>query len=130
MPEPSPRDGESPSASISRFFQEDSTAKRWMEHQMNEVMPKMVESAMVLQTLTPHEGRDEDPAFWLQLGAAIMLEKPVIAMVFEGANVPEKLRLIADEIVEIPEDGIGPEAGERMKAAIKRVTDRLDAEEA
>jgi hypothetical protein len=66
-----------------------------------------------------------DVKFAVELGFSIMLDKPIIAVVMAGTQVPAKLLKIADEIIEAPAnmnlDG-DPEFGARMAAAISRVT--------
>lgn len=59
---------------------------------------KMNSSAFVAQ-LVPDE--DEfDVKFAVELGASIMLNKPILAIVMPGRTVPSKLRLVADRVVE------------------------------
>ena len=41
-----------------------------------------------------------DVKFAVELGAAIMLDKPILAIVPLGTKIPRKFRLIADEIIE------------------------------
>lgn len=42
-----------------------------------------------------------DIKFCVELGASIMMGKPVIALAVAGAPVPEKLRLVADAVLEV-----------------------------
>lgn len=64
-----------------------------------------------------------DPKMAMETGYMILLDKPIIAVVSPGAKVPNKLAMIADEIVE---GEIGdPDFADRMKAAIDRVKEKL-----
>lgn len=105
-------------------MREDATFKRWIEHQMDEVIPQLSSSAMTIQLLPDEEGKI-DPAFCLQLGASIMLDKPIVAVAIEGRDIPPKLQMIADEIVTLP-DGVSPEGAEQMQTAIERIGKKLD----
>jgi hypothetical protein len=57
--------------------------------------------------------------FAVELGFSIMLDKPIIAVVAPGTQVPGKLVAVADEIVE----GVPGQPGfeERFHAALARV---------
>jgi hypothetical protein len=61
----------------------------------------------------------------VELGASIMMDKPIIVMVRGEEPVPEKLRLVADEIVRVPRGPFGEEANRLMLGAITRMNDRL-----
>jgi len=95
----------------------DPTAKRWIKQVLTDMVPKMKDSAIVCSILPDYEG---DVKFWVELGASIMLDKPIIIVAFEGRAVPEKLRRVADEIVICP-DGVNPESTDELVAAFKRV---------
>lgn len=95
----------------------------WARHVKTEMVPKMRESAMVV-SLVPKEG--SDVKFAVELGYAIMLDKPIIAVVTPGASVPRRLAEVADEIVEgSPSD---PSFQQRLQEAVGRVVARLEAE--
>jgi hypothetical protein len=99
------------------------TAKRWIEHVLNDMEPKLADSAFSV-SLVPDD-REGDVKWWVELGASIMYDKPIIAVVFNNRPIPEKLKLVADEIVRCP-NGVDELAGEKMQAAMKRVIDRLE----
>jgi hypothetical protein len=62
-----------------------------------------------------------DVKFAMELGLAIILDKPVLAVVLPGATVPPKLRQVADEVVELT-DGPGSQAGQaEVQAAVLRM---------
>lgn len=66
---------------------------------MEGLVPKLMDSTVAV-CLTPSEENFVDAKFCVELGVMIMLDKPIIAIVAPGAEVPEKLRKVADEIVE------------------------------
>lgn len=96
----------------------DPAAKRWIHHVLDEMEPKMASSAVVV-SMVP-EDREGDVKFWVELGASIMLGKPIIALVLGDREVPPKLALIADEVVRCPQ-GVDPAASDALAAAVERV---------
>jgi hypothetical protein len=94
------------------------TAKRWVQHVLNDMEPKLADSVLSI-TLVPDD-READVKFWVELGASICMNKPIIAVVFNDEPIPPKLALVADEIVRCP-DGVDPAASDKMQAAIERV---------
>jgi hypothetical protein len=59
----------------------------------------------------------------LELGAAILFDKPLLVVVLPGQPVTAKLRLVATEVVEI--SGINrPADQEKIRLAIERITRR------
>jgi hypothetical protein len=99
----------------------DPAAKVWVEHVLAEMAPKLENSAVSV-SLVPTD-RHGDVKFWVELGASIMMDKPIIAVVFDNAPVPAKLRLVADEIVKMP-GGVNPNNSQALAAAIHRVLNR------
>lgn len=63
------------------------------------LVPKLKQSAVCI-SLMPPEGMELDAKFCVELGAMIMLDKPIITLVTPGEKVPPKLALISDHIVE------------------------------
>jgi hypothetical protein len=97
---------------------QDPTIKRWVQHVLDEMVPKLRNSAAVAQIVP---GPDEvDVKFCVELGATIMLEKPIIVVVFGERRLPAKLAAIADEVVRLPE-GVNPEGADELAAALNRV---------
>jgi hypothetical protein len=103
------------------------TAKRWVEHVLSDMEPKLAGSALSV-SLVPDD-REGDVKWWVELGASIMYDKPIIAVVFNDGPLPEKLKLVADEIVRCP-NGVDELAGEKVEAAIARVVERLEGDKA
>jgi hypothetical protein len=94
------------------------TSKAWIRHVVDEMVPKLAGSAAVI-SIVPADG-ELDIKFCVELGASIMLDKPIIATVFGDRPVPPKLLAIADEVVRLPE-GVGPESSRELAAALRRV---------
>jgi hypothetical protein len=101
-----------------RDFWQEPSAKAWVHHVLDDMVPKLESSALVAM-LVPDD-REGDVKFWVELGASIMMNKPIIAIVFTDAEVPPKLASIADEIVRCPR-GVNLQASEAVAAAVKRV---------
>lgn len=92
----------------------DPATKRWARRVIDDLVPKMRNTGAVI-SLVP--ATETDVKFAVELGFAIMLGKPIIAVVRPGTQVPPKLVLVADEIVELGADG----SFDGLPAAIGRV---------
>jgi len=79
--------------------------KRWADDIRRRLIPKMRGSETVLM-LAPDLEADFDVQFAVQIGAAILLEKPLILVVHTGRVIPPKLRAIADKVIDVDLDGI------------------------
>lgn len=84
---------------------------QYVDHFRREVVQKMHESAYVV-TLVPGEF---DVKFATELGAAVMMGKPILAVMMPGAKVSEKLARVADKIVHVDVD---TEDGRKKLAAV------------
>lgn len=94
--------------------------QEFVDHFRKDALQKLDESAFVM-SIVPKE-HDVDVKFAVELGASIMLDKPIIAVVLPGARVPNKLRLVADRVVEAD---IDQEAGRQAVArAIREIAMR------
>lgn len=100
---------------------DDPTAKQWVQHVLEKMKPEMEASAAIAQIVP--DDPEGDVKFWVELGASIMMEKPIVAVVFPGRTIPPKLARIADEIVHLP-DGVTPAASEDLADAIDRAVER------
>ena len=96
--------------------------EEYLEHARKELVPKMPGSAFVM-TLVP--GGEPDLKFCLELGLAIMLEKPLIVAVSPGSHVPERLMQIAAAVVEVDMEDPSKGAQElgRVMARLKKELD-------
>jgi hypothetical protein len=97
---------------------QDPSVERWVQHVVDEMVPKMRSSAAAIH-LVP-ESTEIDVKFCVELGAAIMLDKPIIAVALGRRQVPAKLAAIADDIVYLPH-GVDAASSDELAAAIKRV---------
>lgn len=88
----------------------------YAERALTELVPKVEESAIVI-SLVPR-GK-QDIKFALELGMSIMMDKPIIAVVPKGRQVPAKLVAVADALVEGDFDD--PSLSGRLREAMQRV---------
>jgi hypothetical protein len=100
---------------------QDPSAKRWVRQVLEGMAAKMAHSAVVCSVVPDGDG---DVKFWVELGASIMMDKPIIAVVLGDRAIPTKLEAIADEIVRCPE-GVNPAASEDVAQAVARIMERL-----
>lgn len=63
------------------------------------LFPKVRDSGLFL-TITPSDGKP-DAKFCLELGYALMLDKPIITLKRPDQTIPGKLFLVSDKIVEV-----------------------------
>jgi hypothetical protein len=78
----------------------DPSFERWKAHVLKNLIPK-IEGSNIFVSLTPSDKFKTDVKFAVELGFAIMYNKPIIAVVPPGTEVPEKLIKVADRIVEL-----------------------------
>ena len=83
--------------------------RAWKKRVEEELAPK-IKGANICLHLVPQPG-DIDAKFCVELGMAIMLDKPIIALVRPGAKTSKKLMTVADEIIECD-----PEAEDGQRA--------------
>lgn len=82
---------------------------------------KLEESAIVMTIALP--GNKPDPVLALQIGIALLLEKPLILVAVRGAWLPQRLRQLADAVVEGPSIA-DPETAAKLQAAMADVMRR------
>jgi hypothetical protein len=95
-------------------------AERYARDVLVNMVPKLKSSEIALSLVPGGEG---DVKYWVELGASIMFDKPIIVVVTGDRKLPPKLELIADEIVRMPEDADQWDqvVQDTMTAAIERV---------
>jgi hypothetical protein len=74
---------------------------RWRQFEADvrkNLIPQMRDSANVLM-IAPDISSDFDVRFALQIGASVLLEKPLVLVVDGDRTVPPKLERIADRII-------------------------------
>lgn len=69
--------------------------RQFVKHTREDTAKKMASSAFVM-SLVPDE---VDIKFAVELGLAIMLDKPLMFVLGPGTHIPEHLRRVADKIV-------------------------------
>lgn len=69
----------------------------WRKAVETELIPKL-ESSSAVVSLVP-EG-ETDIKFAVELGLSIMMDKPIVAVIQPGSQVPAKLVKVADHIIE------------------------------
>lgn len=97
---------------------QDPTAVAWVRHVIDDMVPKMSSSSAVV-SIAPSDG-EGDVKFWTELGASIMLGKPLVVVAFGDDPVPDKLRLVADEVVRL-QAGADPAGAKELQEALNRV---------
>lgn len=95
-------------------------AQDWIKHCAQEMIPKMADSAICVSLVTGNSAKDIK--FCVELGAMIMMDKPVVVVATEGQTISKKLAAVADEIVFLPAgDPHGQEAAQRISAVISKL---------
>lgn len=101
--------------------------KAFVKAIIGELVPKISDSAFFL-TLCPQDGGEGDVKFWVELGCAIMLDKPIISVVpyaeHDKLRISRKLRIVSDEIVYAP-DGMNDAVGDEIRDVLERMRQRL-----
>lgn len=101
----------------------------WLEyaaHVQKELIP-MIDQSAITMSLVPDAPNKIDVKYATELGYCIILDKPILAMVTPGVEVPPKLKMIADEIIE---GGPGdPGFEQRFTAAMDRMKDNITKKE-
>lgn len=90
----------------------------YAEHALTDLVPKLQDSSVTV-SLVPRS--ETDIKFALETGMSIMLDKPIILVISPGTKVPDKLRKVADAIIETDGIGTDPTFHARLGAAIERV---------
>jgi len=83
-------------------------------------LPKILSSGVCL-AVVGGDGTDVDVKQAAELGAMLLLDKPIILVCTPGAVIPSRLRRAADVVIEEwhPDN---PDAQDRMAAALRRLT--------
>ena len=76
----------------------DPQIKRWMRHVRENVLPMVERSNVAISLVPPVE--KVDIKFAVELGMMIMLDKPIVVVIEPGQQIPMKLAMVADKIVE------------------------------
>lgn len=71
--------------------------QEFVDHTRRQTLAQMVDSAIVV-SINP--GGEPDIKYAVELGLSIMLDKPILLVSMPGREIPERLRRVADEVVE------------------------------
>lgn len=96
--------------------------RRFAKHVRTE-LADMIGKSKVVVSIVP-EGTI-DAKFAVELGASVMLDKPIIALVQPGTKIPEKLARVVDRFVEV-RDPASEESREHLMEALQEVLAEMD----
>ena len=83
-------------------FENSEEFKKWKKYQEENVFPN-ISNSDIFVSLVPTKGIDAKAA--VEVGAAILLDKPIIALISPGTQISEKFAKVVDKFVEFnPED--------------------------
>lgn len=74
--------------------------EEYAKHVREKLVP-MIESSATFISITPSSPDKVDVKFAIELGIAVMLNKPIIAVVQPGTKIPDKFRKVVDKFVEL-----------------------------
>lgn len=81
-----------------------------------------IEGSNIFVSITPSSPDKVDVKFALELGLAIMFDKPIVACIQPGAKVPEKLARVVEKFVEL--DLNDPTQHVRLNEAIAEMMEK------
>jgi hypothetical protein len=99
---------------------DDPQLKEYLEHFDQEVLPEMRSSKICFVLLSDHV----DAKICLEVGAAVLLGKPMLVATLGGAVVPDNLRRFASEIIEL-KDGTPGKFSIESQVAMKDALERM-----
>lgn len=100
--------------------------KDYADDAKKRLVPMIGESAFVMQLVPDGDKPDSfDIKFALEVGVAILMGKPILAVVGPGRKIPGKLNLVADMIVYA--DPGTDEGKKAIQQAAKEMKERIDA---
>ena len=85
-----------------------------------EELRQKISQSTVFACITPKEPDAQQAA---QIGLAILMDKPIVLINFDGRTVPEKLRLVADKIFEA--DSSDPDSLKELAPEIAKFADQI-----
>jgi nucleoside 2-deoxyribosyltransferase len=96
-----------------------SKEQEWMKEAAEKSGKKIIESDMYLSVFT--QSYLKDPRCALELGFAILMDKPISLVVFDDTEVPNHLQTIAFAIERVKD-----RSADEMARAIKSITEKLN----
>lgn len=108
---------------------DDPTVVAWAQHVIDDMVPKMKSSAVCI-SLVPEGDLAEkgDVKYWVELGAMICMNKPIMVVVMGDAALPPKLEAVADRIVRLPQ-GVSLSSSEGLAEQIAEFAKEQPGEE-
>lgn len=91
------------------------------EKEIQEKLVPMIKNSGMVVSFVPNK---VDVKFAVELGISIMLDKPIIAVVAQGAKIPEKLARVVDRFVEL--DLNDPNFQSRLNEAVDGMVDAVE----
>jgi hypothetical protein len=101
---------------------DDDGFRAWADDMRKRLIPNMKDSANVLM-IAPNLDSGFDIEFALQIGATILLEKPLILLVDRKRTIPPKLRAIADRVIETDLENLNVNGSDIQKQIAQAMTD-------
>lgn len=99
---------------------------RFADRVRKELVPK-IEGSNLFVSITPLDANKVDVKFAVELGLAVMFNKPIIAVIRPGTQVPEKLTRVVDRFVELDLDD--PTSRDRLADTIKDMAEEYSKED-
>jgi hypothetical protein len=95
---------------------EDRAWKDYGDRFRREVLPKILNSAIFLSI----QSEEFDVKMATEMGAALLMDKPLLLVCPPGRHIPERLRRAADIVID-NWDAADPDAQERFADALKKL---------
>lgn len=111
---------------MSDDIRNDPSFQRFENHVRESLIPK-IEDTNLFVSIVPIAPNKVDVKFAVELGLAIMYDKPIVAVIAPGTPIPEKLSRVVDRFVEL--DLRDPTGRERLVAVLKEMTEEMKGEE-
>ena len=96
--------------------------ERFVRHTREQTVRGMAQSAIVVSFL-PGGSDKADIQYAVELGFSILMDKPILVVTVPGTEIPERLRRVADLIVETDIDT--EEGQERLQKALNEMNERF-----
>lgn len=90
-----------------------------------DLVPK-IEDTSIFVSITPNSPEKVDVKFAVELGLAIMYDKPICAIIQPGTKIPEKLSRVVDRFVEM--DFNDPTQSQRLNDTLNEMSENLSKE--
>ena len=105
-------------------YDQDPQFKNFVERVHRELVPK-IEGSTIFVSITPDRPEKVDVKFAVELGLAIMMDKPIIATFRPGTKIPEKLAKVVDRFIELG-DLSDPVSNKRISDEIRSFAQEID----